>query len=1452
MANQKISELISSSTLSDNGVIPIEQGGSNFKLIADALLRSDKLLSEINTDAKKSTARANLGTPSTNDVYTKSDTNNLFDEKAVRLKNDPSGFYDAKTEISLSWNEATRTLTINKIGTSFSFFIRGIKYTKNTNESIIIPNTTSSYFIYYDLVSGIPTLQFQSTFTVDLILEKTYVAFLYWNATQSASVPDLQIETHGSSMSGEEHLYNHTSNGTAYISGLGLSFDTTGTGTADAQTRFTGATGVIADEDLQHTIPSKNSIDNFPIIYRFGTEWRVNKSNNLIGIKGINYPFYNQNNAGNWQLTEMSANNYGIIYIFASPGITQKWFILMGQNQYGNINAATDASKIYPNLGNLPLQEFKLVGSAIFDVKSSYANTLKSAIQKLSTGADYYDWRKTSIAGQEASIMSSDIIFLQNQIDSKQAIPTDIKKLYVSGGANGSGNDSNNGFSELSALNTLAAANTKANGTGVAICLLPSQLTESITFTHANLQVSGFTHRANSGTSGTITADPASGSQTYSTLTIGTFVKSGANGCNLRDVTISTALNDTGSGFLNIINSDLSIIPLEFTGAGTKRLYNCRGGRPTVNNANAFVYIGNNQSIANPTLTAGTLALENCIVYVSQGETLTLGTAGATISLNNVRFIYPDNTGTEAVINIPAGVLYSFAGTNLYKSTSTINGTDISSLSSSFIQNVKINTLNLPNRTASQRLETDANKNVVSVAKNTADNQNYSTTVGDIKANGTGSLGSLSTLPRADHIHPTDTTREATANKVSAFTATPNNTNFPTEKLVKDNLDLKLNSSLKGAINGLAELGLDGKVPSAQLPAYVDDVLEYDNLAAFPATGETGKIYIAKDTNITYRWSGTQYIEISSSLALGETSSTAYRGDRGKIAYDHSQITTGNPHGTTKADIGLGNADNTSDATKNVLSASKLTTARNINGVSFDGTSDIVIFDDTKELVFSKNTAFNKNFGSSVNTVTQGNDARLGTKNIDEDNIGNNRIQVYNSITNKLEYQDKPSGSTNLSIANKTATTLDIASDNGNDATVPEATITEAGLLIATDKVKLNNTSGTNSGDQDLSGLLTKADNLNSVINKQTSLNNLFNTSVADNGKQAAVVNGDIVLVAPSGGGNVSATGITGATGKALVSLNDSMTDIGLITTASQKQSYAQSSGGTANLTTTERDLLTWASGDIIYNTTYFRLEKYNGTSWLSTDGTVGNIAFFDSANSPLHYQVANGSQVSRTGVYAELWALNISVNPSLTSVNCTISIASTALITRSGHGLTNGQRVRFTTTGTLPTGITVGVDYLVVVTSSNFFNLATSIANALAGVYVTTSGTQSGTHSYTNTRWGQGNGTTTQNIADLRGLFLRGLDTSRTINTETFLGNGSFQADDFKSHTHTNNTGTANGNNTLPQISIGQNNTVAATDATAGELNVKDFFASLVINSTGGTETRPKSYTSTLYIKYL
>lgn len=161
---------------------------------------------------------------------------------------------------------------------------------------------------------------------------------------------------------------------------------------------------------------------------------------------------------------------------------------------------------------------------------------------------------------------------------------------------------------------------------------------------------------------------------------------------------------------------------------------------------------------------------------------------------------------------------------------------------------------------------------------------------------------------------------------------------------VSKKLDGKLDSTLKGISNGLAELDSNGLVPSNQLPSFVDDVLEGtasgtsvdEKTNAISATGfilkgqskactpESGKIYLDVNTNIQYRWSGSVFISTGSFLALGETSETAFRGDFGKTAYEHSQA-TGNPHGTTKANIGLSNVPNvaTNDQTPTFSTAAE-------------------------------------------------------------------------------------------------------------------------------------------------------------------------------------------------------------------------------------------------------------------------------------------------------------------------------------------------------------------------------------------------------------------------------------------------------------------------------------------------------------------------------------------------
>lgn len=141
-----------------------------------------------------------------------------------------------------------------------------------------------------------------------------------------------------------------------------------------------------------------------------------------------------------------------------------------------------------------------------------------------------------------------------------------------------------------------------------------------------------------------------------------------------------------------------------------------------------------------------------------------------------------------------------------------------------------------------------------------------------------------------------------------------------------DELEKDVNDffNTKGHPDGLAPLDSEGKVPAAHLPSFVDDVLEFSSINAFPAVGEDGKIYVAIDTDLTYRWSGTRYIEISKSLALGETGATAFPGDKGKKVVEDLNAHVNdfnNPHKISKTDLGLENVNNTSDEDKPVSKA---------------------------------------------------------------------------------------------------------------------------------------------------------------------------------------------------------------------------------------------------------------------------------------------------------------------------------------------------------------------------------------------------------------------------------------------------------------------------------------------------------------------------------------------------
>jgi cytidylate kinase len=223
----------------------------------------------------------------------------------------------------------------------------------------------------------------------------------------------------------------------------------------------------------------------------------------------------------------------------------------------------------------------------------------------------------------------------------------------------------------------------------------------------------------------------------------------------------------------------------------------------------------------------------------------------------------------------------------------------------------------------------------------------------------------------------------ATAAKLQTA-RTINGTSFDgTENITINAVDstARIASSEKGVANGVATLDGSGLIPSNQLPSFVDDVLEYSSLAALPATGNVGKIYVALDSNLVYRWSGTVYVEISSAgtadsatrlatarnIAMtgdgtwsvsfdgsGNVSGVMTLADTAIVAGEHI-VTTHDSKGRAIGSRALADSDipslpgskiNSSltvDTSGNSGTATKLQTARTINGTSFDGSANITI-----------------------------------------------------------------------------------------------------------------------------------------------------------------------------------------------------------------------------------------------------------------------------------------------------------------------------------------------------------------------------------------------------------------------------------------------------------------------------------------------------------------------------
>lgn len=291
----------------------------------------------------------------------------------------------------------------------------------------------------------------------------------------------------------------------------------------------------------------------------------------------------------------------------------------------------------------------------------------------------------------------------------------------------------------------------------------------------------------------------------------------------------------------------------------------------------------------------------------------------------------------------------------------------------------------------------------------------------------------------------------------------------------------------KGAPNGLASLNESGIIPSAQLPSYVDDVIEVDTFSNLPGTGESGKIYIVQDTNLTYRWSGTDYVEISKSLALGETSSTAYSGDKGKATTDKlNRIpdklitdTVNVNQSTTEAVLNFTTyRQEAQQVGRNTLTITSAT----ISQAGLMSSSDKTKLDGLKDQagITSDINAVQTNLETHINNKSNPHEVtkdQVGLGNVDNTSDANKPISnaTQTALNGKFSATDGNALKQRVdNIPELVATDITVDSDNdsvnisldktsivdgtlsGTTINISSATASKAGILVPTDKSKID------------------------------------------------------------------------------------------------------------------------------------------------------------------------------------------------------------------------------------------------------------------------------------------------------------------------------------------------------------------------------------------------------------
>lgn len=307
------------------------------------------------------------------------------------LSLEPQGFVNRLDSI-ISFNDSTRTFTIAPSGASYDIYIEGIKVTKTTSESIVIPTGTALNYLHFDTDTGLLSNK-TTSFNFDTDVP---IAYIHWNSDINQST-FFGEERHGIRMDSMTHKWIHNTFGMQYINGLSIGgYTLLGNGSSNSHAQINISDGTLYQEDIIINIADGNNgveftqqlspIAYIPVYYHLGStgQWVRDVSTPYPLKYNATRALYNLYSGGTWTTPNVPNNRYFAMWIVATNDINDPVLAIMGQREDSSLSSAEN-NNIWSdvNLTNIPTNEIRPLYRLIFVTNDTFANTPKSSLQSI-------------------------------------------------------------------------------------------------------------------------------------------------------------------------------------------------------------------------------------------------------------------------------------------------------------------------------------------------------------------------------------------------------------------------------------------------------------------------------------------------------------------------------------------------------------------------------------------------------------------------------------------------------------------------------------------------------------------------------------------------------------------------------------------------------------------------------------------------------------------------------------------------------------------------------------------------------------------------------------------------------------------------------------------------------------------------------------------------------------